>query len=121
MLNAAHPPRRQAVAPDADVGFAFSNSHLTPVPDDRAPCPFLRGDFPCYQWVRGNRGTIEMDSEKVAGILGAIVAAVVLVIAIAFGPIGQMGKPAKQMKVEQPAQPAPAPAVRGPVVREVPQ
>jgi hypothetical protein len=61
-----------------------------------------------------------MDSEKVAGILGAIVAAVVLVIAIAFGPIGQMGKPAKPVKVEQPAQaveqPAqavPAPAVKG--------
>jgi hypothetical protein len=62
-----------------------------------------------------------MDSEKVAGILGAIVAAVVLVIAIAFGPIGQFGKPAKQIKVEQPAQAVPGPAVRGPVVREVPQ
>jgi hypothetical protein len=62
-----------------------------------------------------------MDSEKVAGILGAIVASIVLVIAIAFGPIGQMGKPPpKQIKVEQPAQPA-APVVRGPVVREVPQ
>src|SRR6266576_3474409 len=109
MLNAARPPTaRGRQPPDADVGFAFSSSHLTPVLDDRAPCLFLRCDFPCYQWVRGNRGTVEMDSEKVAGILGAIVAAVVLVIAIAFGPIGQMGKPAKQMKVEQPAQPAPA-------------
>ena len=59
-----------------------------------------------------------MDSEKVAGILGAIVAVVVLVIAIVFGPIGQMGKPQKSMpKAEQSA----APAVRGPVVREVPQ
>jgi hypothetical protein len=59
-----------------------------------------------------------MDSEKVAGILGAIVASAVLVIAIAFGPIGQIGKPQKQMqKTEQPK----APAVRGPVVREVPQ
>jgi hypothetical protein len=66
-------------------------------------------------------GNIEMDSEKVAGILGAIVASVVLVIAIAYGPIGQMGKPAKPVqKIEAPAQPA-APAVRGPVVREVPQ
>jgi hypothetical protein len=70
---------------------------------------------------KGQPGTIEMDSEKVAGILGAIVAAVVLVIAIAFGPIGQMGKPAKQIKVEEPAQAVPAPPVRGPVVREVPQ
>ena len=62
-----------------------------------------------------------MESEKVAGILGAIVAAVVLAIAIAFGPIGQIGKPQEQMqKIEAPAQPAATP-VRGPVVREVPQ
>ena len=60
-----------------------------------------------------------MESEKLAGILGAIVAAIVLVIAIAFGPIGQMGKPSKPIKVEQPA-PGPPP-VRGPMVREVPQ
>jgi len=63
-----------------------------------------------------------MDSEKVAGILGAIVAAVVLVIAIAFGPIGQFGKPQKQIqKTEEPKAPPGAPPVRGPVVREVPQ
>ena len=66
-----------------------------------------------------------MDWEKFAGILGAIVAAAVLVIAIAYGPIGQFGKPSKPVqKTETPAQPvapAPAPAVRGPVIREVPQ
>jgi hypothetical protein len=63
-----------------------------------------------------------MDTEKVAGILGAIVASAVLVIAIAYGPIGQIGKPQKQpQKTEQPASPAAAPAPRGPVVREVPQ
>jgi hypothetical protein len=63
-----------------------------------------------------------MDSQSVAGILGAIVASAVLVIAIAYGPIGQIGKPAKQVqKIEQPAQPVAAPPVRGPVVREVPQ
>jgi hypothetical protein len=62
-----------------------------------------------------------MDSEKLAGILGAIVAAVVLMAAIVYGPLGQFGKPQKQpQKVEQPTQPA-APAVRGPVIREVPQ
>ena len=83
------------------------------------PIPAKR--FSVISEGKGQPGTIEMDSEKVAGILGAIVAAVVLVIAIAFGPIGQMGKPAKQIKVEQSAQPVPAPAVRGPVVREVPQ
>src|ERR1700694_1986831 len=70
-----------------------------------------------------NQGNIEMDSEKVAGILGTIVAAAVLVIAIAYGPIGQIGKPQKQIqKIEQPKAPASAPpAVRGPVVREGPQ
>ena len=63
-----------------------------------------------------------MDSEKVAGILGAIVAAAVLVIAVAFGPIGQIGKPQKQIqKTEEPKLPPGAPPVRGPVVREVPQ
>jgi hypothetical protein len=62
-----------------------------------------------------------MSSEQFAGILGAIVASAVLVIAIAYGPIGQFGKSQKPaQKVEQPAQPT-APAVRGPVVREVPQ
>jgi hypothetical protein len=64
-----------------------------------------------------------MNSEKVAGILGAIVASAVLVIAIAYGPIGQIGKPQKQIqKIEQTKAPANAPpVVRGPVVREVPQ
>ena len=69
----------------------------------------------------GGRRDIEMETEKVAGILGAIVAAVVLAVAFAYGPIGKPSKPAQ--KVEQPAQPAapPAPAARGPVVRDVPQ
>lgn len=64
-----------------------------------------------------------MNSEKVAGILGAIIASAILVIAIAYGPIGQIGKPAQKVqKVEQPAPPVAAPpSVRGPVVREVPQ
>jgi hypothetical protein len=63
-----------------------------------------------------------MDSEKVAGILGAIIASAILVVAIAYGPIGQIGKPApKVQKTEQPAPAAAPPPVRGPVVREVPQ
>jgi hypothetical protein len=64
-----------------------------------------------------------MNSESVAGVLGAIIASAVLVIAIAYGPIGQIGKPQKPaQKTEAPAQPLNAPpAVRGPVVREVPQ
>jgi chorismate synthase len=64
-----------------------------------------------------------MNSDSVGGILGAIVAAIILVIAIAYGPIGQIGKPQKQIqKIEPTKAPANAvPAVRGPVVREVPQ
>ena len=63
-----------------------------------------------------------MDSESVAGILGAIVASIVLVVAIAYGPIGQFGKPApKPSAVQQPSQMAPAAsAPRGPVIRDVP-
>jgi hypothetical protein len=62
-----------------------------------------------------------MDSQKVAGILGTIVAAAVLVIAFVYGPIGKP-PPKSAPKVEPAAQPAvPAPAARGPVVREVPQ
>jgi hypothetical protein len=60
-----------------------------------------------------------MESEKLAGILGALVAAVVLGMAFFYVPIGQTSKPAKPIKVEQQA--APAAPVRGPVVREVPQ
>ena len=65
-----------------------------------------------------------MDSEGIAKVLGALIAAVALVAAIVFGPIGQFGK-APVPKVEAPKAAAPvapaAPAPRGPVVREVPQ
>ena len=64
-----------------------------------------------------------MNSQSVAGLLGAIVASIVMVVAIAYGPIGQYGKPAKPASIQQSA-PAlsvpPAPAPRGPVIREVP-
>lgn len=60
-----------------------------------------------------------MESEKVAGILGAIVAVAVLVVAFVYWPA--MGKAAKPVqKIEAPVA-APPPPVRGPVVREVPQ
>lgn len=62
-----------------------------------------------------------MDSEKVAGILGAIIGSAILVVAIAYGPIGQIGKPAKQIQKVEPPKAPPAPAARGPVIREVPQ
>jgi hypothetical protein len=64
-----------------------------------------------------------MNSQSIAGLLGAIVASIVLVVAVAYGPIGQFGKPPRPASVQQPAlaQPAPAtPAPRGPVIREVP-
>jgi hypothetical protein len=62
-----------------------------------------------------------MNSEKFAGILGAIVAAVVLVIAFLYGPIGKPPNPGQKVEtVAQPTAPLP-PAARGPVVREVPQ
>ena len=64
-----------------------------------------------------------MNSQSVAGLLGAIVASIVMVVAIAYGPIGQFGKPAKPASFQQPAalQPVPAaPAPRGPVIWEVP-
>jgi hypothetical protein len=64
-----------------------------------------------------------MNSEKLAGILGTIVAAAVLAIAIMYGPLGQVGKGQKPVqRTEQPAKPgSPTPTARGPVIREVPQ
>jgi hypothetical protein len=59
-----------------------------------------------------------MTSESVANILGWIVAAAVLGMAVLYGPLGQLGKPPRPAAVEQPVPPAPAP--RGPVIREVP-
>ena len=64
-----------------------------------------------------------MDTEAIAKMLGGIIAVVTLAAAVWFGPIGHGGKPAtavQQIEVPKPAIPA-APAVRGPVVREVPQ
>jgi hypothetical protein len=67
-----------------------------------------------------------MTTESAARILGAIIGSAVLVMAVVYGPLGQIGKPQKQIpKVEQPLAAPPVggapPAVRGPVVREVPQ
>ena len=71
--------------------------------------------------ARDTTGNFEMNSEKLAGILGTIVAVAVLAIAIGYGPLSQPGRGQKSaQKAEQPAPPA-APVARGPVVREVPQ
>jgi hypothetical protein len=64
-----------------------------------------------------------MDTEAIAKVLGGIIAVVVLAAAVVFGPIGQKGKPATEAQtIEAPKDAVPAaPAVRGPVVREVPE
>ncbi|MDE2332503.1 MAG: hypothetical protein KGK16_17210 [Bradyrhizobium sp.] len=65
-----------------------------------------------------------MESEKAAGILGAIVAIAVLGAAFFFVPPGGIGKSAKPATQPQPTTEAPvsaAPAPRGPVIRDVPQ
>ncbi|CCD86998.1 conserved protein of unknown function [Bradyrhizobium sp. ORS 285] len=65
-----------------------------------------------------------MRAESVGGALGAIVAAAVLAAAFYYVPVGPMARPAQPAKVEVPQTPVQtvpvAPAVRGPVVREVP-
>jgi hypothetical protein len=61
-----------------------------------------------------------MTSHSLANVLGWIVLVVVLVAAVFYGPLGQFGKP-KPATVVQPAQTAPPPpAVKGPVIKEVP-
>jgi hypothetical protein len=59
-----------------------------------------------------------MNSETVARVLGAIVGAAALVMAFTYAPPGQKPTPATEPPKAQPAAP---PAVKGPVVREIPQ
>ncbi|WP_257166735.1 hypothetical protein [Bradyrhizobium sp. SRS-191] len=65
-----------------------------------------------------------MRAESVGGALGAIVAAAVLAAAFYYVPVGPMARPMQPAKVDVPQTPVQtvpvAPAVRGPVVREVP-
>ncbi|UFZ06644.1 hypothetical protein LQG66_10250 [Bradyrhizobium ontarionense] len=65
-----------------------------------------------------------MRAESVGGLLGAIVAAAVLAAAFYYVPVGPMARSMQPARVEVPptqVQTVPvAPAVRGPVVREVP-
>ena len=62
-----------------------------------------------------------MNSEKLASILGAIVAAAVLAAAFYYGPIGRPPKPVQKVEPAAQSVAPPPPAARGPVVREVPQ
>jgi hypothetical protein len=59
-----------------------------------------------------------MTSHSLANVLGWIVLLVVLAAAVFYGPLGQFGKPKQPAAVAQPAQTAPA--VKGPVIKEVP-
>jgi hypothetical protein len=62
-----------------------------------------------------------MTSHSLANVLGWIVLVVVLGASVFYGPLGQFGKPKPATAVQQPTQAAPAaPAVRGPVIKEVP-
>jgi hypothetical protein len=62
-----------------------------------------------------------MTSHSLANVLGWIVLLVVLAAAVFYGPLGQFGKPKQPAAVAQPTQTAPAaPAVKGPVIKEVP-
>jgi hypothetical protein len=61
-----------------------------------------------------------MESEKTAGILGAIVALAALAAAFYFVPPGSnTAKPAAKPPQAAPAAAAPAP--RGPIIKDVPQ
>ena len=61
-----------------------------------------------------------MNSQKIAGTLGTIVAVAVLALAFFTTTRGGVVKPTAPQKVEAPKAPD-APQVKGPVVRELPQ
>jgi hypothetical protein len=61
-----------------------------------------------------------MTSHSLANVLGWIVLVVVLVAAVFYGPLGQFGKPQQPTQAAQPAPTPTAPAVKGPVIKEVP-
>ena len=61
-----------------------------------------------------------METEKTAGILGAIVALAALAAAFYFVPPGSKPAVTPQAAPAAPVAPAPA-APRGPVIKEVPQ
>jgi hypothetical protein len=61
-----------------------------------------------------------MNSETVARVLGAIVGAAALILAFTYAQPWRTGAPVQQIEPPKPEPVAP-PAVRGPVVRELPQ
>ena len=73
--------------------------------------------------VETTRRDIPMNSETIARVLGAIVGAAALILAFTYAQPWRTAKPDKPVQQIEPSkpQPAAAPAVRGPVVRELPQ
>ena len=63
---------------------------------------------------------MEMNSQKIAGTLGGIIAAAILALAFYSTSRGGADNTGLQ-KVEPPKAAVTTPAVRGPVVREIPQ
>jgi hypothetical protein len=64
---------------------------------------------------------LDMNSEKIAGLLAGFVAAIVLAVAFYYTG-GQHNAPLKApVKMEAPQVPVAPPATKGPVVREIPQ
>jgi hypothetical protein len=62
-----------------------------------------------------------MNSEKIAGVLAAIIGAAVLAAAFFYGSHGGKNIPVKQI-IESPKAPTNnAPTAKGPVIREIPQ
>ena len=62
-----------------------------------------------------------MNSEKIAGLLGGIVAAMVLAFAFYSTGAQHTVPPKAPVKVEAPQVPVAPPATKGPVIRELPQ
>jgi hypothetical protein len=64
-----------------------------------------------------------MNSETIARVVGAIVGAAALILAFTYAQPWRTAKPDKPVQQIEPSKPPPAaaPAVRGPVVRELPQ
>jgi hypothetical protein len=61
-----------------------------------------------------------MDSQKIAGILGTIIALLVIGSVVIYGPKPDKGGPKAAEKTEAPKPQDTAPPVKGPVIREVP-
>jgi hypothetical protein len=60
-----------------------------------------------------------MDSQRIAGLLAGLIAIVVFAVVFLYMP-KKLAEPVKPQQVELPKAPVEKPAVRGPVVRDLP-